>query len=184
MHSKSNVLLAASLVMGAAALAGCGGTIEFQGKAPIAVVGNPPAPPPPPKVEAPPPPEEPKRVVVKADKIEINEKIQFELNSHVIKPESYSLMDEITKVVQDHPEIKKVAIEGHASSDGDDNANLALSDRRSKSVMDYLVKKGVKQERLQAKGFGEQKPIADNGTEEGRVKNRRVEFNILERDKK
>ncbi len=184
MHSKSNLVLVATLAWGATALAACGGTIEFQGKAPIGVVGSPPAPPPPQKVEAPPPPEEPKRVVVKDDKIEINEKIQFELNSHVIKPASYSLMDEIAKVVGDHPEIKKIAIEGHASSDGDDNANLSLSDRRSKSVMEYMVKKGVKTERLQAKGFGEQKPIADNGTEEGRVKNRRVEFNILERDKK
>lgn len=174
---SSSVLAVAALAM----MAGCGGTIEFQGKAPIAVVGNPPAPPPPPV--AAPPPEEPKRVVVKEDRIEINEKIQFELNSHVIKPESYSLMDEITKVVQDNPAIKKIAIEGHASSDGDDNANLALSDRRAKSVMDYMVKKGVEQNRLQAKGFGETKPIADNGTEEGRVKNRRVEFNILERDK-
>ena len=168
--------------VGLATLAACGGTIEFQGKAPIAVVGNPPAPPPPP-VAAPPPPEPPKRVVVKEDKIEINEKIQFELNSHVIKPESFSLMDEITKVVQDNQVIKKIAIEGHASSDGDDNANLALSDRRAKSVMDYMVKKGVAKERLQAKGYGETKPIADNATEEGRVKNRRVEFNILERDK-
>ena len=81
-------------------------------------------------------------------------------------------------------EIKKISIEGHASSDGDDNANLALSDRRAKSVMDYLVKKGVKADRLTAKGYGEQKPIADNGSEEGRVKNRRVEFNITEREKK
>jgi outer membrane protein OmpA-like peptidoglycan-associated protein len=122
--------------------------------------------------------------VVKEDKIEINEKIQFELNSHVIKPASFSLMDEITKVIQDTPQIKKLAIEGHASSDGDDNANLALSDRRSKSVMDYLVKKGVDKNRLTAKGFGETKPIADNSTEEGRVKNRRVEFNITEKGPK
>jgi outer membrane protein OmpA-like peptidoglycan-associated protein len=179
MSSMKSVLPLLGLALAAAA---CGGTIEFQGKSPIAVVGAAPAaPPPPPKEEK---PEEPKRVQVKGDKIEINERIQFELNSHVIKPESYSLMDEITQVIKDHPELKKVAIEGHASSDGDDNANLALSDRRAKSVMDYIVKKGVTQDRLQAKGFGEQKPIADNGTEEGRVKNRRVEFNILERDKK
>jgi len=167
------------------ALAACGGTIEFQGKAPIAVVGNPPAPPPAPPPPPPPPvKEEPKRVVIKDDKIEINEKIQFQLNSHIIKPESFSLMDEITKVVQDTPAIKKIAIEGHASSDGDDAANLSLSDRRSKAVMDFMVKKGVNKDRLTAKGYGETKPIADNSTEEGRVKNRRVEFNILERDKK
>lgn len=183
MHSPKSPLTLAALLVGSAALAACGGTIEFQGKSPIAVVGNLPAPPPV-EAAAPPPPEAPKRVVVKDDKIEINERIQFELNSHVIKPESFSLMDEIAKVVGEHPEIKKVAIEGHASSDGDDNANLSLSDRRAKSVLEYLVKKGVKQERLQSKGFGEQKPIADNNTEEGRVKNRRVEFNILERDKK
>lgn len=180
MHLSRSILSSCLGIAIVGGLVGCGGTIEFQGKAPIGIVGNPPAPPAPPP--PPPPPEEPKRVVVKKDKIEINEKIQFELNSHVIKPESFSLMDEITKVVNEHAEIKKLGIEGHASSDGDDNANMQLSDRRAKSVMDYMVKKGVKADRLSAKGYGETKPIADNSTEEGRIKNRRVEFNIIERE--
>jgi outer membrane protein OmpA-like peptidoglycan-associated protein len=119
---------------------------------------------------------------VKADKIEINEKIQFMLNSAAIKPESFSLMDEISKVIADHPEIAELGIEGHASSEGSGPINMTLSDKRAKSVMDYIVKKGVNAKRLTAKGFGSTKPIADNATEEGRVANRRVEFNIIKRD--
>lgn len=139
----------------------------------------------PPPVAAPPPKEEPKpppRVEVRDNKIEIREKIQFELAKATIKEESFSLLDEIVQVIKDNPHIKKIAIEGHASSDGDDGFNMKLSDDRSKSVMKYLVDHGIDEKALTAKGFGETKPIADNETEEGRVKNRRVEFNIVEQD--
>lgn len=159
-----------------ATIVGCGGVIEFQGTTPIAVVGNPPAPP---------PKEEPKkdaRVEVKADKIEIKEKIQFELSSAVIKPESFSLMDEISQVIKDHAQLTEIAIEGHASSEGNAQVNTRLSDQRAKSVMQYIVEKGVDSKRLSAKGFGSSKPIADNDTEEGRVANRRVEFRIVKID--
>lgn len=177
--SLSSLAGRATPVLALAALAsvvGCGGVIEFQGKTPIAVVGNPPAPP---------PKEEPKkeaRVEVKADQIEIKEKIQFELNSAVIKPESFSLMDEITQVIQDHPELVEIGIGGHASSEGNADLNTRLSESRAKSVMKYIVDKGVDAKRLTAKGFGSSKPIADNATEEGRVANRRVEFRIVKVD--
>lgn len=183
MHSRkfsvSLLVSRATPVLAMAALAsvvGCGGVIEFQGKTPIAVVGNPPAPPP--KVE----PKKEARVEVKADKIEIKEKIQFELNSSVIKPESFSLMDEISQVIVDHPELQEIAIEGHASSEGNANVNTRLSDDRAKSVMAYIVKKNVDAKRLTAKGYGSSKPIADNATEEGRIANRRVEFKIVKID--
>ena len=78
----------------------------------------------------PPPPKKPQRVIVKKDKIEITEKIQFEFNKAVIKQESYSLMDEITSVIKKNQQIKKIRIEGHASSEGADAYNLELSDRR------------------------------------------------------
>lgn len=167
-------LIAASLAL-AGGLAGCTTTVLWEGKTPIAVEGVAP-----PRVKKLAP--RATRVIVSEKKIEITEKIQFDLNKATILPESFSLLDEITQVIKDHPEIKKVAIEGHASSDGDDNQNLTLSDGRAKAVMAYIVTKGVDAKRLTAEGFGEKKPIADNNTEEGRIKNRRVEFNILERD--
>ena len=140
--------------------------------------------------EAPPeekPPEKPapaptKRVVVKRDKIEINEKIQFEQDKAIIKPVSFELLDEIAGVIQSNAHIKKIRIEGHASSEGPDQHNLVLTDRRAKAVREYLIKKGVEADRLEAQGYGETKPVADDETDEGRKKNRRVEFNILEQE--
>ncbi len=174
-----------ALLTSALALSACGGgPLAFQGTSAFAVVGTPPAlpppPPPPPKKEEPPPP--PARVEVRDNKIEFKEKIQFENNKSVILPQSFSLLDDIVKVIKDNEHIKKLAIEGHASSEGDAKRNLTLSDERAKSVMKYCVDHGIDAKRLTAKGFGITKPIADNATEEGREKNRRVEFNIVEQD--
>jgi len=121
-------------------------------------------------------------VEVKSDKIVINEKIQFEYNKATILQNSFSLMDEIAAVIKKNPHIKKLSIEGHASSEGNADHNLKLSEARAKSVMTYIVAKGVEAGRLTSKGFGAKKPIADNNTEEGKEKNRRVEFVIVEQD--
>ncbi|HXK20878.1 MAG TPA: OmpA family protein, partial [Polyangiaceae bacterium] len=173
-----------ALLTSAFILPACGGgTTVFQGAGAIAIVGTPPAPPPPPpppKKEEPPAP--PPRVEIRDNKIDFKEKIQFEEAKAVIKPESFSLLDDIVKVIKENPQIKKLAIEGHASAEGDAKRNLKLSDDRSKAVMKYCVDHGIDAGRLTAKGFGITKPIADNGTEEGREKNRRVEFNITEQD--
>lgn len=180
MHAGPKLISHVAVVMGALLAVACGGTIAFQGENPISVVGSPPAPPPPP-----PPPEEPPppaRVEVRDNKIEITEKIQFEYNKAVILPASFGLLDEIADVIQKNPHIKKIAIEGHASSEGNAKHNLKLSDDRAKSVMKYLTDKGVDAARLTAKGYGVERPIADNATEEGREKNRRVEFMIVEQD--
>ncbi|MBL0194604.1 MAG: OmpA family protein [Myxococcales bacterium] len=107
--------------------------------------------------------------------------MQFELNSAVIKPESFPLLNEVAEVIKKNPQIKKLAVEGHASADGDAKLNEKLSDDRAKSVRQYLIDKGgIKGEMLTAKGYGELKPIADNKTPEGKEKNRRVEFTILD----
>ncbi|MGK3994144.1 OmpA family protein [Sorangium sp. So ce1024] len=155
--------------------AACGGVTAFEGGRAFTIAGTPPPPPPP-------PPPEKKRVEVTEKQIVINEKILFEHDKALIRPESHSLLNEVVETIKKHPHIKKIAIEGHASSDGADEHNLKLSDRRAKAVMDYLVQNGVPQSMLTAKGFGETRPIADNDTEEGREKNRRVEFNIVEQD--
>jgi OOP family OmpA-OmpF porin len=91
-------------------------------------------------------------------------------------------MDEIGSVITKNPQIKRIQIEGYASSEGDAAHNKKLSDDRAKSVMKYLTDHGIAQPRLTAIGFGVDKPIADNSTEDGREKNRRVEFSILEQD--
>ena len=73
-----------------------------------------------------------------------------------------------------------VEVGGHTDNVGSDEANLKLSHYRAKSVRDYMVKAGIASERLQAKGYGEMQPVADNETEDGRKANRRTEFVILE----
>ncbi|HMA92586.1 MAG TPA: OmpA family protein [Polyangiaceae bacterium] len=163
---------------------GCAQPVAFKGRNAISVAGEPPPPPPP--EPPPPPPEPPKpppRVEVRDDKIEIREKIQFEYNKDIIREVSYDLLAEIADVIKKHPHIKKIRIEGHASAEGEDNYNKALSDRRAKSVMRHLVERGgIPGEMLIAKGYGEEHPVAPNDTEENREKNRRVEFNIVEQD--
>jgi OOP family OmpA-OmpF porin len=170
------------LIAGALAVAACGGVTQFQGQTALNVTGTPPAPPPPPPPPPPEPPPPPSKIEVRSDRIEIKEKIQFEVNKATILPQSFALLDELASTFKKHANIKKVSIEGHASSEGDAQKNVKLSDERAKSVMKYLVDKGVEATRLTAKGFGAKKPIADNATEEGKEKNRRVEFLIVEQD--
>ncbi len=167
-----------AIAVGIASLSvACGGQMPFSGQ--IKIAGDPPPLPPPPKVEKPKPPS---RVEVRDNKIEIREKIQFEHAKADIKEASHDLLDEIVKVIKENPHIKKIAIEGHASSDGNKAFNKKLSDDRAKSVRAYLTEHGIDEKRLTAKGFGDEKPIADNDTEAGREKNRRVEFNIVEQE--
>jgi OOP family OmpA-OmpF porin len=85
-------------------------------------------------------------------------------------------------VIKENPHIKKISIEGHTDSDGSYNYNLKLSDDRSASVMKYLTDHGIDAGRLASRGFGESKAIAPNDTEEGKEKNRRVEFLITEQE--
>jgi outer membrane protein OmpA-like peptidoglycan-associated protein len=165
--------------------AACSGSLAFSETSPLVVVGTPPPPPPPPEPPPPPPPPPPaapKRVELTQDQIVIHDKIQFETNKAVIKPESFGLLDEITAAVKDAAQIKKLSIEGHTDDVGADKYNLKLSDQRAASVKQYLVEHGIDAARLVSKGWGETKPIGDNKTEEGKEQNRRVEFIIVEQD--
>lgn len=93
-----------------------------------------------------------------------------------IQPRSYALLDDVAKVLQGHPELKKVVVEGHTDSRGSKALNTKLSQARAAAVRDYLVGKGVDPARIDAKGYGPTRPIADNKTAAGREKNRRVDF--------
>lgn len=172
--SLGKTCLQASIALALAAiLPACGGTITFQGQKAFAVGGHSAT------VAATPAPAQ-SHVAVRDNKIEIDEKIQFEHDKATILPVSFPLLNEVTKVMKENPQIKKVLIEGHASSEGDAAYNMKLSDDRAKSVMAYLVEHGVEKARLSAKGFGATQPLADNASEQGKEKNRRVEFTITD----
>jgi len=175
-RSHSRVILSSSLIFLALGFAGCGGSVAFQGQKAFAVTGNSA---PPPATAAIAPPVRPK-VAVSGNKITIDEKIQFAHDQATILPASFGLLNEVVQVIKDNAQIKKLLIEGHASSDGDKAHNLKLSDERAKAVVTYLVEHGIAKTRLSSKGFGSSDPIADNNTEEGREKNRRVEFTITD----
>ncbi len=101
--------------------------------------------------------------------------IEFETGSAVIRPESYKTLDEIfeSAVVA---EGLKVGVYGHTDNNGGDDVNVPLSEKRAASVKEFLMRKGLKDDRIETKGLGSSKPIADNGTEAGRSRNRRVEI--------
>lgn len=101
--------------------------------------------------------------------------INFETAKANIQPSSYGILDEIAAALVANPQLK-VAVEGHTDNTGARAFNMNLSQRRAQSVVDYLVKKGVSPDRLSAKGYGPDRPIADNNTRVGRAKNRRVQF--------
>jgi outer membrane protein OmpA-like peptidoglycan-associated protein len=134
------------------------------------------------KADRPGPP--PARVVLTASSIVIKDKIQFKLGSSEILPESFGLLDEIVAMLKDNPQIEVLQVEGHTDSSGGAAVNRKLSQDRAGSVRKYLVDKGIEGKRLVAKGFGPDRPIADNGTDEGREQNRRVEFNIVKQGPK
>jgi outer membrane protein OmpA-like peptidoglycan-associated protein len=123
----------------------------------------------------------PKRAQISGDQIVLDGKIQFDYNSATIKPESHGLLDDVVGILTDNPDIELLDIVGHTSSEGSDSVNLKLSKERAASVMQYLVDKGIDAARLKSQGKGEKEPIADNETDEGKEKNRRVEFNIEKR---
>ncbi|MCA2977805.1 MAG: OmpA family protein [Myxococcaceae bacterium] len=117
-------------------------------------------------------------VALQAGKLEIREAVAFATNRAVIEPRSFAMLDNVAAVLRAHPELLTVRIEGHTDDQGDDAKNLTLSQARADAVRDYLVNKGIAATRLVAEGFGEARPIADNATDAGRAKNRRVEFNF------
>jgi outer membrane protein OmpA-like peptidoglycan-associated protein len=84
----------------------------------------------------------------------------------------------LVQLLKDNPSLK-IQISGHTDNVGKPADNLALSNNRSKAVINYLIANGIIAQRLSAKGFGETQPVADNKTEEGRAKNRRTEVKVI-----
>lgn len=101
--------------------------------------------------------------------------IQFDTGSHTIKPESTALLNEIVAMLKSEKSLK-LSVEGHTDNVGSKASNLELSRKRAESVMSYLTRNGIAPQRLKFDGKGDTAPVADNRTEAGRAKNRRVEL--------
>ena len=134
--------------------------------------------------------ETPKPIIVKEEpktekspvKIEDNkfrlDKVYFEIGESNLLPESYEQLDGLLQMLKNDPKMN-ILVEGHTDNVGDPTQNKRLSLERAYNVREYLISKGILGSRIQFKGYGDTKPIADNDTEEGRKMNRRVEFVIL-----
>jgi OOP family OmpA-OmpF porin len=116
---------------------------------------------------------------IQGNKILILENVNFATDQDIILSESYPVLEEVTEVLKAHPEIQRLLIEGHTDTRAGEVYNLELSKRRAASVRTYLEESGVDAERLCSQGFGQSRPVAENDTEEGMARNRRVEFTIL-----
>lgn len=118
-------------------------------------------------------------IKVKVGKKVVLNNILFETGKSVLTNSSFTELDRLVSILQDNLPMK-IEISGHTDKTGSEPLNFKLSEARAKAVVDYLVQKGIDRGRLDYKGFGSLQPIADNATAEGRSKNRRVEFKILE----
>jgi outer membrane protein OmpA-like peptidoglycan-associated protein len=152
-----------------AASIGCGRVLALS-YPPLTVQASPPAPPPPPP---------------KVELIEIKDRVEFEVNKAKLLKASFAVIDQVVAVMAKNTDIALVEVQGHTDNSGDAQKNLALSQQRADAVRDYMINKGkIDGGRLQAKGYGQEKPISENDSAEGKQKNRRVEFHILKRTPK
>jgi len=108
------------------------------------------------------------------------DRLVFDTGSATLRPESQEQISNITAILMAYPKVH-IKIGGYTDNVGDAEQNLQLSQQRANAVMRELVRKGVSPDRLEAEGYGEQYPIADNSTEEGRAKNRRVSMRVTEK---
>ncbi|HEX9398647.1 MAG TPA: OmpA family protein [Anaeromyxobacter sp.] len=119
-------------------------------------------------------------VQIETERLSLKDAIHFDTGRDTIQKESFRILDEIAKLLNQHAELKRVRVEGHTDNVGSGPYNKDLSERRARSVVRYLSEKGsVDRKRLDPVGYGFERPVASNATAVGRSKNRRVEFTIL-----
>jgi outer membrane protein OmpA-like peptidoglycan-associated protein len=118
-------------------------------------------------------------VRLEGERLVLGQTIKFENGRDVLKDVSIPVLDEIRAFLVAHPEVTRVAIEGHTDDRGDAAVNQALSERRARVVMQWLVDHQIDPARLQSAGLGASRPVGDNATQEGRQANRRVELRVV-----
>ena len=116
-----------------------------------------------------------------APKTFVLDNVEFDFGKSTLRATSYATLDDLIDYLKRKP-TERIEIGGHTDNIGSDAKNLALSLERAKSIVAYLVAKGISSDRLEAKGYGAEEPIEDNSTEEGRQKNRRTEVKVLGQD--
>ncbi len=121
------------------------------------------------------------RVILTGTKIEILDKVFFEYNKAVIKSESFPILDAVSATLEGNPDIQLIEVQGHTDEQGNDAYNLELSRKRAASVKQYMIDKGIAENRLESQGYGETQPLENKKTQSAYAKNRRVEFLILKR---
>lgn len=128
---------------------------------------------------APAPPKPPSAAELVADVIVLSQMVQFETGTATLRPESDPILTEVARILKEHPELELVEVQGHTDERGTADLNRKLGQERAESVVAWLVARDIAADRLVAKGYGSDRPIADNTTDEGRAKNRRVELRVL-----
>jgi len=104
--------------------------------------------------------------------------VTFDVGSYTLKPEFRATLDKVAESLKQYPD-SLIDVYGHTDSTGSDAYNQTLSENRARTVANYLSVQGVSSARVRSQGFGETMPVADNATDEGRRKNRRVEIKIV-----
>ena len=120
-------------------------------------------------------PAKPALAIVTDCEVKIAQQIHFEYNKDKIRPESFPILDAVVEILNRNPDIK-IEVQGHTDNRGSAAYNKGLSNRRAGSVMKYLVSHGVPADRLTSMGYGFDRPLVDNTTEQNRALNRRVQF--------
>lgn len=123
----------------------------------------------------------PQSVRVTETEVVILQQVQFDTGKATIRKVSDALLDEVAGALKDHLELTKIEVQGHTDDRGTPASNDKLSQDRAESVVKALVKRGIEQGRLTARGYGQSVPIDSNTTADGRQKNRRVQFKITEK---
>jgi outer membrane protein OmpA-like peptidoglycan-associated protein len=121
-------------------------------------------------------------VALTKGEIQIKHQVQFALDSAVILPESFGLLTEVADIMIRHTELNRIEVQGHTDNSGTAEHNKVLSEQRAEAVRAWLVDHGVPNDRLSARGYGQEKPLVPNVTGNNRAKNRRVQFIILDRE--
>ena len=130
-------------------------------------------------IAMPPPPMDPRHCLRLLENTQAESKVSFEPGSAQIKAEAYPIIEQMAVILRDCRHVP-MEISGHTDNQGRESMNLRLSEIRARAVLDMLLDAGVIARNVTAKGYGESHPIADNTTDEGREKNRRIEFGLLE----